>query len=359
MQQAPNTGDGDLSRRPDAPLPRICPIESEAMERATRCIEAAGRILVMSHWRPDGDALGCVVALREVLRGLGKQVLAGVPDDVPGRYSFLAKAERLPNLAKEVDLLKGFSPDLVIIADTSAKAQVEPIWPYLHASQAQRLIIDHHVTHDIPATAELYDTAAGATGLVLFDWFGAAGWEINPTSAEALFVAMATDTGWFRFSSADARMYHTAGQLIERYGVRPSELYQQLYMNESPNRSRLLGGMLASLAMHADNHLAVCAITREMFAGSGAQYWETEDLINEPMRIGSVRVTALLIEEPDGKVRLSLRSKDSTNVAAIANQFGGGGHERAAGARTVGPLEATKARVIAAVLKAFEGSPKL
>lgn len=319
------------------------------MDRATRCIEAASRILVMSHWRPDGDALGCVVALREVLRGLGKEVLAGVPDDVPGRYSFLAKAERLPDLAKEADLLKGFAPDLVLIADTSAKAQVEPVWPYLQASQAQRLIVDHHVTHDIPASAELYDTTAGATGLVLFDWFAAAGWELNPVCAESLFVAMATDTGWFRFSSADARMYRAAAELIERHGVRPNALYQQLYMNESPNRARLLGGMLTSLEMHADNHLAVCAITREMFARSGAQYWETEDLINEPMRIGSVRVTALLIEEPDDKVRLSLRSKDSANVAAIASQFGGGGHERAAGARTPGPLEATKSQVIAAV----------
>ncbi len=338
-----------LPGRPEVPPPQTGPIDHDVLLRANRCIEAAGRILVTSHWRPDGDALGCVVALRETLRGLGKTVLAGVPDDVPGRYKFLEASESLPNLARAADPIGGFAPDLVVIADTSAKAQVEPIWPALQAAPAPRLIVDHHVTHDIPAATELYDTSAGATGLVLFDWFAAAGWQVNPVAAEALFVAMATDTGWFRFASADARMYRAASGLIERYGVQPNLLYQQLYMNESPNRARLLGGMLGSLQMHAGDQLAVCAITREMFAASGAAYWETEDLINEPMRIGSVRVTVLLIEEPDGKVRMSLRSKDSVDVAAIARRFGGGGHQKAAGARTAGPLETTRSEVITAV----------
>lgn len=333
---------------------RTNPIDSNVLQKAGRCIEAAGRIVVTSHWRPDGDALGCVIALRETLRGLGKTVLAGVPDDVPGRYKFMEGPEPLANLARQADSIGGFQPDLVVIADTSAKAQVEPIWAALQACPSPRLIVDHHVTHDIPAATEVYDTTAGATGLVLFDWFTAAGWQVDRVAAEALFVAMATDTGWFRFSSADARMYRAAGGLIERHGVRPNELYQQLYMNESPNRARLLGGMLGSLQMHAGDRLAVCAITREMFAASGAQYWETEDLINEPMRIGSVRVTVLLIEEPDGKVRMSLRSKDSVDVAAIARQFGGGGHHKAAGARTPGPLETTRSAVIAAVTQALD-----
>jgi phosphoesterase RecJ-like protein len=351
MHSNPNTGDDRLDKPSQAPLTRTSPIDPDLLGRATSAIYAARRILVTSHWRPDGDALGCVVALREALRGLGKEVLAGVPDDVPGRYSFMAAAEPLPNLARQADLTHAFIPDLVIIADTSAKAQVEPIWPLLQDCPALRLIVDHHVTHDIPAATELYDTTAGATGLILFDWFTAAGWQINPAAAEALFVAIATDTGWFRFANADARLYHAAARLIECYAVQPSVLYQKLYMNESPNRMKLLAGMLGSLEMHAADHFAICAITRDMFARSGAQYWETEDLINEPMRIGPVRVTVLLIEEPDGKVRMSLRSKDAVDVAAIAQQFGGGGHQRAAGARTPGPLDTTKAQVIAAVLK--------
>ncbi len=124
-------------------------------------------------------------------------------------------------------------------------------------------------------------------------------------------------------------------------------------MQESVGRLKLLGAMLSSLEMHGDGQVAVCVITREMFARCGAQYWETEDLINEPMRIGGVRVTVLFIEEPDGRVRVSLRSKDTVDVAAVAQGFGGGGHERAAGARTRGPLEATKSQVIAAVVGAL------
>lgn len=335
------------------PQPQTSPIDPEVLACATRAVDSARRILVTSHWRPDGDALGCIVALREVLRTLGKEVLAGVPDDVPGRYSFLAAAEPLHNLVREADTVRDFAADLVLIADTSAKGQVEPIWPFLQDCPASRLIVDHHVTHDIPAQTELYDTTAGATGLVLFDWFAAAGWQINRAAAEGLFVAMATDTGWFRFSSADARLYRAGADLIERHGVKPNELYQQLYMSESPARMKLLAGLLGSLEMYANDQLAVCTVTREMFDRTGAQYWETEDLINEPMRIGPVRVTVLLIEEPDGKVRMSLRSKDAVNVAAIAQQFGGGGHQRAAGARAPGPLDTTKAQVIAAVLKSL------
>jgi phosphoesterase RecJ-like protein len=327
------------------------PIDREVFGRATRAVEAAGHILVTSHWRPDGDGLGCVIALREALHGLGKQVLAGIPDDVPGRYRFLTAAESLADFARKPEFLKDFRGDLVIIVDTSCKAQMGPSWPHLQDLQSPRLIVDHHVTHDIPAATELYDPTAGATALVLLDWFAAAGWEFNRAAAEALFVAMATDTGWFRFPNADARLYRAAAELIERHGARPHEMYGQLYMQDSVGRMRLLAAMLGSLEVHADGQLAVCVITREMFARCSAQYWETEDLINEPMRIGGVRVTALLIEEPDGKVRVSLRSKDAVNVAAIAQGFGGGGHERAAGARTPGPLETTKARVIAAVTR--------
>lgn len=342
-----------MSRQAAAIAEQASPIPGEVLERATREVMAAQRIVVTSHWRPDGDALGCVVALREALRGAGKQVLAGVPDDVPGRYSFLATPEPLPNFVKDSKTFGEFRPDLVIIADTSAKAQVEPLWPFLQGCPARRLIVDHHVTHDIAAQAELYDTTAGATGLILLDWFTAAGWEINRTAANAMFVAMATDTGWFRFSSADARMYRAAGRLVEQYGVQPNELYQRLYMQESPARLRLLGELLGSLEMHADGQLAVCTITQQMFQRTGAQYWETEDLINEPQRIGSVRVTALLIEEPDGKTRMSLRSKDSVNVAAITAMFGGGGHERAAGARSASDPATVKAKIIEAVSQAL------
>lgn len=342
-----------MSQHPHASAQQETAIPTDVLERAAAEIERGRRVLITSHWRPDGDAIGCVIALREVLRALGKQVLAGLPDDIPARYRFMAEPEPLPNLVREAALAREFAPDLVIIADTSAKGQVEPLWPFLQECPARRLIVDHHVTHDIAAQAELYDTTAGATGLVLLDWFAWAGWEPNRAAAEALFVAMATDTGWFRFSSADARMYRGAARLIEQQGVRPDALYQKLYMQESPARMRLLGEMLGSLELHAGGRLGVCTITREMFARSGAQYSETEDLINEPQRIGAIRVMALLIEDPDGKTRISLRSKDGVNVAAIAQAFGGGGHERAAGARSAeGPM-AVKAQVITAVGKAL------
>jgi len=318
-------------------------------QEAARKVQAAAKILVISHARPDGDAIGCVVALREVLRGLGKDVTAVLPDDVPARYNLLEETESIPNGADPAGVLNGLEPDLLIIADTAAQAQVEPILDFIQSCNAEKLIIDHHVTRDIEAQVGLFDPSAGATTVLLLEWFEAVGWKINHAAAEALFVGLATDSGWFRFSNTDSRLLRAAARLCQGWNVSPAKLCRRLYMSDSEPRVRLLAAMLNTLELYADGRLAVCVITRETFSRTGAQYWETEDLISEPQRIATVQVAALLIEEPDGKIRISLRSKDGPNVATIARRFGGGGHEHAAGARLHGALGRVKAELVAAI----------
>ena len=181
-----------------------------------------------------------------------------------------------------------------------------------------------------------------------------AGWPIDRQVAGALFTGLATDTGWFRFANADRAVYLTAAKLIKA-GASPVELYERLYLSDSAARARLIGAVLSSFELLADGRLAVMRITQEMLNRCGATREMTEEIINEPQRIGSV-IVCLLIVEPagDGPVRVSFRSKRGLDVAAIAARFGGGGHERAAGARIPGTMAAVAAQVIPVLVQAVE-----
>ena len=139
------------------------------------------------------------------------------------------------------------------------------------------------------------------------------------------------------------------------HGVRVDQVHQRLYQSEPARRIKLLGAMLGTLELFDDDRLAVLHITQAMFRQCGATPHDTEDLINEPQLIGSVNVTALLVEEDDGRIRLSVRSKHDVDVAAVARSFGGGGHAKAAGARSVRPLAETRQEVITAMRKVMAG----
>jgi len=332
-------------------------LSAEMFATAARAVEGAERIFVTSHWRPDGDAIGCLVALREVFRGLGKEVITALPDCVPRRYELLAEKEPIPRWGSELFAADVGDVDLLVIADTAAWAQVEPIAEFIKSCNARRLIVDHHVTRNIEAEVGLFDPGAGATAVILFEWFRSVGWRLDDVAAEGLFVGLATDSGWFRFGNADARLMRVAAELVGGWRVSPARLYRRLYMSDPASRVRLLAKMLGTLELHIDGKLAICCLTREMFREAGAEYWETEDLINEPQRIGTVQVAALLIEDPDGKVRISLRSKDGPDVAEIAREFDGGGHEHAAGARIAGNIEQVKRRLIEVVAAKLQALP--
>src|SRR5206468_3386868 len=159
---------------------------------------------------------------------------------------------------------------------------------------------------------------------------------------DALFVGIATDTGWFRHSNTDGRALAAAAELAAG-GVKPHQLFEALYQHDSAGRVRLLGAAIETLEVHG-GMLAIMALDSHAFSRCGASLSNTEDVVNEPLRIESVMVSILFVEQPDGVVRMNFRSKPpylsegptsrDIDVAAIAATFGGGGHRRAAGARS-------------------------
>ena len=311
-------------------------------EQAVSLIEKAHDVLVTTHTRPDGDAGGCVAAMAEVLRNLGKTARPLLLSPMPDWYGFLFD-EKVPVLGQDVrveDLASGGfgNIDLVVILDTGSYSQLPGLEDYLKQGRVPVLVIDHHVTSDKLAQVEISDPSAAAAGLVLLDLLRYAGWPITRKTAESLFVAVATDTGWFQLSNTNSRVFRGTADLIE-LGINPSDLYRRLYQTFSYPRFKLMVAMLNTLELHLDGRYASQYLVRQDFERTGAAYRDTENLINECQRISSVKVAALFVELRDGRIRCSLRSRGTVDVSEIAARFGGGGHKAASGTYLPSPLE--------------------
>lgn len=329
---------------------------------ANRQMETWRRPLLVSHAKPDGDAIGALVAMRNTLRQRNVDPAALVFDSIPGRYRFLVDETPIARLGEDITLneLDTINLDGVIVLDTCAYGQLLPIAEWLRASSLPKLVIDHHVTRDDVANAYIIDESASATCLILYEWMRYNRWKIDLATAEALFVGIATDTGWFRHSNTDARSLNAAAELVDM-GVKPFAMFDALFQHESAGRFKLRAAVQHRLELLAGGRLAVLILPQSLFAETGATLADTEDLVNDPLRIDSTVVAAMLVEQGGGVVRCGFRSRapmDTSsldiNVAAIAARFNGGGHRRAAGARINATLEQAKRQVVEALTAALK-----
>ncbi|MBN1344343.1 MAG: bifunctional oligoribonuclease/PAP phosphatase NrnA [Phycisphaerae bacterium] len=324
----------------------------EAGERILRSASVA----VLSHHRPDGDSIGCTVAVRDVFRALGKRVTAVLLDPVPGRYKSIVTGDPLEAWEAGRHEAVVRDAEAVLVLDTSAWTQLEAAASALRDVADRTLVVDHHQTCDDVGAIRLIDPTAAAAGVIVHEWFREMGWPLSAAASDGLFAAIATDTGWFRFSNADARTLAVAAELAAS-GVEPYRLYEAIYWSESSGRLALTARALQSLELHAGGRLAIMRLEQGDFEASGASRSDTEDLINEPMRIGSVWVSVLLIAQPDGRVRASLRSKGQVDVASVACGLGGGGHVRASGATLDGPMKCALRKILGIFTEALGPAP--
>lgn len=326
-------------------------IEAFQYQRAASMLQSWKRPLILTHTRPDGDALGCVLAMRSIVRGLGGSPLSVLFDPVPRPYAFMNPNEPLAVFGQEMHPEELGEVDGVVVVDTCAYEQLTPLADWLKGAGLPILAVDHHVTRDVVTAAELIDTGASAAALIVYDWAQAMSWRLEARAASALLVGMATDTGWFSFANTEARTLQAAAELV-RGGVDAHDLFVRLYRSEHASRVRLLGEALQTLELVDDERVALMHLSREAFARCDARPSDTEGIINEPLRIASVEISILLVDHGDGVIRTSFRSKGTLDVAAIAAGFGGGGHRNAAGARLRGNLSQARDRVLKRILAA-------
>ncbi|UCE61075.1 MAG: hypothetical protein JSU63_04860 [Phycisphaerales bacterium] len=323
-------------------------LDAKVFSGAAARVNSWKRPLLLTHTNPDGDALGSLAAMRAILQLQGIEALAVLFDPLPGRYALFSRFEPMPILGVDIseDGLSGV--DGIMVLDTCAYAQLRPIADWLRAADVPKIAVDHHITRDQLADAYVIDESAAANCLILHDWVRFVAWELDHTAREALFVGIAMDTGWFRHSNTDDRAFSAVATLASE-GVSPHELYGRLFHRESPGRIRLLGIALEGMDLLAEGRLAIMTLDDGAFAKAGAQYADTEDIVNEPLRIDSVAAAVLMVARGDGVIRTSFRSKEplreggpDLDVARIAQALGGGGHRRAAGARITGELAAVR-----------------
>lgn len=324
------------------------------LDAAIHKLKSAKRILITTHARSDGDALACVAAMQRVLRAQGHAAQGYIHEKVGDRYEFVTEIETL-KVWEPVSAAAALAEhDLLLVVDTCATVQLGDVAGAIGDAKLSKLAVDHHITRDGIVDEAYVDESAGACAQLVRRICEKAGWPVDSDTATLLFSGLATDTGWFRFSNADEAVYSEASRLIAA-GARPNELYERLFLCEILPRIRLMGEVMSSFELHADGRLAIVRVTRDMLSRCRATTQMTEDIINEPQRLGSVVACAMITEpEPGEPVRVSMRSKRDIDVAKLASAWGGGGHARAAGAKIRGDYKSVVATVTEAMLAAMK-----
>ena len=318
-------------------------------------IQPYQRIVISSHVKPDADAIGSDIGLCNVLEQLGKTVSIINPSPTPKKLGFLDPQNRIRHFGTQADAARVHDHDAHVIVDTSAWGQLSDVGQALKTSPARKFVIDHHVSSDDLGATEFKDVKAEATGTLIFQFAKHMGVKFTLEMANALFCAIATDTGWFRFPSTNSDTLRIAGDLIDA-GVYPNALYERLYEHYTPGRLKLMGRVLSRVALDANGKLAYTWVQFKDYAETQSEPADTEDLVNECLGINGVEGAVIFVEQASGMIKASFRSRSYLNVAAIAEQFKGGGHKQAAGATLSGPLEQAQTQVLSAIREALTGS---
>jgi len=314
-------------------------------------VHAHQRFLLTTHVRPDGDGIGSILALGDVLRQMGKEVRLVLLSAFPPRYRFLDPDHKIEVFAKPGDAWKNC--DAVIVMDTGTWNQLGDFGPFLRDLTVPKVVIDHHQTQDDLSALRLVDTGAEATGRLCYEAIQALGQPLSEKAANALFVAVGMDTGWFHHSNATAATFALASQLIQA-GAQPSVTYEHLFENNLLPRLKLTGLVLERLQTICEGQVAFTEIHMADYGATGATPADSEDLVNYTRSVAGVEVGLLFMEQPKGGVKVSFRSRSKVDVARLAETFGGGGHQRASGATIRASLQQARDQVLAAVMAVLD-----
>jgi phosphoesterase RecJ-like protein len=299
---------------------------------------------LLSHVRPDGDAIGSVLALGFSLMAAGKTVRMINEDGLPENLAFLEGSSRI-----EMPPAEPIEVEVVIALDTATKPRLGDAALRSVSKAGLWLNIDHHISNPAYGDLNLIDATSPATGQIVYEMIVALGLPLPAESRDAIYVAVSTDTGSFQYPSTTAKTYEMAADLIRR-GLDVGTINSSTYDNHPYRRVELMRALLNTLERSAGGLVAHWEMTDATRKELELLPEDSEGLIDIIRAIRGVKVAVFFEELPDSKIRVSMRSKDhSVNVCEIAMQFGGGGHALAAGIRMAGPMDEAKGKVLAAI----------
>ncbi len=311
--------------------------------------------LLMTHVRPDADGLGSQLGLADALTSMGKKAHVVIASTLPPRYKFLDP---------DRTIIENFTPpgtryrnvDAILVMDTGTWGQLGEFGTFMKSMNCPKAVIDHHRTQDDLGGTAFVDTTAEATGRLSYEIIRALGAPLSAKAAHHLFMALALDTGWFRHANTTAETFALAEELV-RAGANPTPLFEQLFEAAPLARLKLTGMAMERMQTRANGKIAYTEVLLKDYAATGAVPGDTEDLINYPRSIDGVDLAMIFIEQQDGGTKVSFRSR-SADVSKLAEQFNGGGHKLASGARVMEALPVAREKVIAAaeILLQSEGT---
>jgi phosphoesterase RecJ-like protein len=313
-------------------------------------IRAHERFLITSHVRADCDAVGSEIALALILESLGKQALIVNGDELPEHIEFMDPQRRVRVVGTTAPLEALRPYEALIVVDTSAWSQLGAMADVVRGFRGARAVIDHHASEDNLRAEVFKDATAEATGRLILELAEFLNVPVTPAMAAPLFAAIATDTGWFRFSSVSEKTFAALAKLVAA-GASPSKTFAQLYEQHSLPRLRLRGRILNHVAAECGGRLLWTYVTAADFAETAAQKTDTEDAINMLLAVAGVEAAIMFVELEPGLTKVSLRSRGQFDARAVAEKFGGGGHTQAAGVTFPGARDEVQRAILDAACK--------
>lgn len=338
-------------------MKKAAPTErSQGYGRAMELLETAERPVLTTHVQPDGDGIGSQVALALHLRSLGKTATILNPHPTPRRFTFLEPDPPIvPYAADAADRLLG-EADLLVVLDISVTERLGRLEEHVRRIALPTLIIDHHGGAVTIRGFDLRDTAAAATGVLIYELLERWGAELTPDIATALYAAIAYDTGGFRYSNTGESVHRIAAELIRR-GARALEVNHHLFESVSLPRMRLLARALDRFYLSPNGRVASVVLPVKEIEDARATPEDVDGIVETLRSIEGVEVAILVKEVGREATKVSLRSSGPYDVAGFASRYGGGGHRNAAGAFIALPIADVAERLIPQAHAAFDDGP--
>lgn len=312
----------------------------------TTLIHQHDRFVLTTHERPDGDAVGCELALAAFLKQLGKEVAIVNNDPITDMLEFLDPHGSVRVYHPDRDQTTLDNADVVFVLDASEGwSRLGELGKVIQKIPVKTICLDHHPDDGAFADVAVIDAQAGATGELVFELLDHMGGRLTYDIAVALYVAIVTDTGSFRFNKTSSRTHYITARLLET-GVVPHYVYSSLYEQRPLGHLLLQSQLLSHLTLAYGGRLAWSKVTREMLERYDVERRDITHLVDMGLSVAGVEVSVLFSERRNGQVRLNLRSKGQVAINDIAQQLGGGGHPFAAAAQVDGPLEAAIQQVL-------------
>ncbi|MFO0829947.1 MAG: DHHA1 domain-containing protein [Phycisphaerales bacterium] len=340
-------------------------VSNATVERLAARIKGARRVVITTHAKPDGDALGSVLAVMRSCAAVGVASEGWLVGPFEPNLLSLAAPAKLELVDPSKPRLPPDDADLAIVVDTGAWTQLETFAPWLRPRADRTIGFDHHPRGDGVASERIVDVTCGSCTALLVRLVDALGVPLTfgadargrGSIAEAVYLGLSTDTGWFRFPNARGPEFALAARLLDA-GVDKDHIIEVVEQSHRAERVRIEGRALAGVRfvpLKSGGDVAIMRLAQSDFREIGAALEETSGIVNLPMVVARVRAAILLIETEPTLIKVSFRSKPKddagrfVDVNALAARFGGGGHVHAAGARIKAPLDEAQARIEAAI----------